>query len=90
MEMHKLKFKVVNLHTNPPDNVKYGREKEFVIDCDCHVAWLVEGGRYSANSVAQVDPPEQEEQLSYREAQHRTSVSCNSRMFEAQFTRTAT
>lgn len=55
--------------------MKYGRDEEFVIDGDCHVAWLVKGGGYGANGVAQVDPPQQEEELGYRarrETQYRT------------------
>lgn len=59
------------MHTNPPDDVKYGRDEEFVIDGNCHVAWLVKGRGDSAHGEAQVDPPEQKEKLGYRETQCR-------------------
>lgn len=64
----------VAMHTNSPNDVKYGRDEEFVVDGDRHVAWLVKGRGYGANGVAQVDPPQQEEELGYREAEENRST----------------
>lgn len=58
-------------HTNQPYDVRYGRDEEFVIHGDCHVAWLMKGRGYGANGVAQVDPPHQEEKLGYGEAEEK-------------------
>lgn len=59
------------MHTSSPNDVKYGRDEDFIIDGDCHIAWLMKGRGYGANSIAQVDPPQQEEKLSYREAEEK-------------------
>lgn len=49
-----------------PDDVEYRREDELVVNGDGHVAGLVEGGRHRPHGVAQVDGPQQEEELGCR------------------------
>lgn len=60
-----------------PDDVEYRREDELVVNGDGHVAGLVEGGRHRPHGVAQVDGPQQEEELGCRgrKAESRTGVS---------------
>lgn len=47
-----------------PDNMEYSRDGELVVDGYGHVARLVEGGGNSPNSIAEIDTPQQEDQLS--------------------------
>ena len=46
-----------------PNDVEYCRDEELVVDGDGHVTGLVEGGRDGAHGVAQVHPPQEEEEL---------------------------
>lgn len=46
-----------------PDDVEDGRDQQLVVDGRGHVARLVESRGHGADGVAQVHPPQQEEEL---------------------------
>lgn len=48
---------------HPPDDVEDGRYEELVVDGHSHVTWLVESRGYGADCVAEVHPPQQEQEL---------------------------
>lgn len=53
---------ITNAHCSPND-VKYCRDEEFIINGDCQVARLVESGGDGPYSIAQIDAPQQEQEL---------------------------
>lgn len=53
---------ITNAHCSPND-VKYCRDEKFIINGDCQVARLVESGGHGPYSIAQIDAPQQEQEL---------------------------
>lgn len=49
--------------SHPPDDMEDGGYEELVVDGHRHVTRLVEGRRYGADCVAEVDAPQQEQEL---------------------------
>lgn len=60
----------------PPDNVEDGGAEELIVDGRRHVARLMEGWGYGAHGVAEVDAPQQEEELSWRTQSFSWNVCC--------------
>lgn len=66
-------FTNVYIFLNLPDDVEDGRYEELIVDSHSNISWLVESWGYGADSVAQVNTPQQEQELSWnKDRQHKT------------------
>lgn len=59
-----------------PDDVEDGRDQQLVVDGRGHVARLVESRGHGADGVAQVHPPQQEEELRWGTQEVRQVNGC--------------
>lgn len=64
---------ITNAHCSPND-VKYCRDEEFIINGDGQVARLVESGGNGPYGIAQIDAPQQEQELRWNRNTRRHST----------------
>lgn len=64
---------ITNAHCSPND-VKYCRDEEFIINGDGQVARLVESGGNGPHCIAQIDAPQQEQELRWKRNTRRHST----------------